>query len=230
MSRTSVKSRTAPRGPISIRACPSSRAVTRRRSAAPGKLSGGIPGPTALNTRSTTPWTSPSARAATISRVAASLVAPYGPTGTAAVRSFTGRPGVTTPYSAAEPMWTSRGRRPLRRTPSSSRSTVSTLAAVSWASSPAVLPAQFTITSGRIAARVAATSSGSAARSRPAKAGPLPLPGRSDSTRSSPSSRARAAATARPRKPRAPRTSATATYRPFRNWSRRLGNSWLARS
>lgn len=82
-SRTSTKSRYAPSGPSRIRPLWSARAWRSLRTAWPATFSAGSPGPTGLNTRSTTPSSRPSATARSTSRVAASRVIPYVLTGRA---------------------------------------------------------------------------------------------------------------------------------------------------
>src|SRR5664280_3316676 len=100
-------------------------------------------GPRALNTlRTTASW--PADAEAATSWVAASLAMPYGLTGLGQVVSDTGRPIAPGPYSAAEPMWTSRVRISDRAIVSKRPAVVSTFVRVNSAVVPPVAPVQFT--------------------------------------------------------------------------------------
>src|SRR5690606_827694 len=114
------------------------------------RFSGGSPGPTGLNTRSATASRAPSVALSSTSRVLASRVTPYTLSGAAGASSRTGTPGVTAPYSAAEPSTTSRAAGAATRMASTSRAVTRTLASTRATGPPDRRPAQLTTTSGQI--------------------------------------------------------------------------------
>ena len=232
MSRTSTKSRTEPRGPISICGVPSRTASSNFRVAEPGSVPVPMRGPTALNTRSTMPSIVPAATAARTSCVAASFAIPYGLSGFAQADSATGSSTGARPYSAPDPMWIIRTFNSERSMASSSRAVATALASIKSADRPTTAPVQLTTTPGPTSRRLRATSAASSLRRsrsnhgppNPAGAAPKPAPA------TSPPDARTAWATQPPMNPFPPRTRMVATQASGRNLERSAGNSAFARS
>ncbi len=148
-SRTSTKSRCAPRPPSF--SSPSPDCMARRMASArrPSGEPAGVPGPAGEKTRRTTA-SSPEPRT---SSVAASLLTPYGPPGRGTASSAVEEPGWLGPYSALHPICTRRAPQPLRRRASQTVATATVLWRVSSRAPPLVAPAQLTTTPGWTASR-----------------------------------------------------------------------------